>query len=224
MRLHIERVYMGLGVQKQAMLVDGSFVVVFIFSLARDETALFLYKIRLQGSGEVARLSLKPAMLQAPGELPYGQAFTMNFDVCNASLVRTHVARNFPRTFSPTTSYHEIALTCVCLCLYIFIRMLKEHLLRFFAYTATCSRTGGVQDIAPLILYTKVSAAHGPCRPKGNNPPAPSLCFHHKPATCRSQAPTEFEFDQGSISIFSESDALSVVTGHRLPSPYNNVR
>eukprot|EP00752_Nemacystus_decipiens_P011479 g10191.t1 len=43
-------------------------------------------QVELRGAGEPARLSLRPAMLQTPGEnLPYGQPYVLEFEVCNAS-------------------------------------------------------------------------------------------------------------------------------------------
>ncbi|CAN0093832.1 unnamed protein product, partial [Ectocarpus sp. 12 AP-2014] len=44
------------------------------------------FQMELRGSGEPVRLSLRPAMLQAPGDhLPYGQPLAMDFEVCNGS-------------------------------------------------------------------------------------------------------------------------------------------
>eukprot|EP00903_Cladosiphon_okamuranus_P011029 g10416.t1 len=49
----------------------------------KDMSAL---QVELRGSGEPARLSLRPAMLQAPGDhLPYGQPYVLEMEVCNAS-------------------------------------------------------------------------------------------------------------------------------------------
>ncbi|CBJ28265.1 conserved unknown protein [Ectocarpus siliculosus] len=44
------------------------------------------FQMELRGSGEPVRLSLRPAMLQAPGDhVPYGQPLAMDFEVCNGS-------------------------------------------------------------------------------------------------------------------------------------------
>lgn len=42
----------------------------------------------MRAAGEAVRLSLEPAVLQAPGEVPYGIPQTMEFHVCNSSSVR----------------------------------------------------------------------------------------------------------------------------------------